>query len=342
MDNSILNLTGFSQTLDTEPVVLTDTANTNEFGVRAFVDLLTAQTEQFSESAFVDTESISEINKTTEEWQDESGNILPLAVEFFPSLKQETYFVGSSMPEEIDLTPINQGTKNIQEHLNLKLLFTETPSVAEEVGPQLNFADLSEKETTDRLTRGFGNVDESIDNNLLQQKDFSTMSQLASTKNSPRFISEKLITTTIEQPIGKPGWTQQLGERITWLVNNAHPTAEIRLNPPELGRIDVKIEMELNQAKVMFSSQHSQVREVLESALPKLREMLATQQIQLNDVSVSQHSFAEQHNSRNNDQLPPQHSANASRTEESVDPESDDQLHPETQIGSQGILSLYV
>ena len=102
-----------------------------------------------------------------------------------------------------------------------------------------------------------------------------------------------LPTTTVETPFRQPGWDQALSERVLWAANQKMQSAEIKLNPPQLGPIEVRIQMHQDQAQVSFTSQHAAVREALEAALPRLREMFSASGFEL-DVNVSQHSFAQQ------------------------------------------------
>lgn len=103
-----------------------------------------------------------------------------------------------------------------------------------------------------------------------------------------------LPTTSIDLPLRQSGWEQALGDRVMWVVNQKFQGAEIKLNPPQLGPIEVRIQMHHDQAQVSFTTQHGAVREALESALPRLRDMFAANGLGLGDVNVSQHSFAEQ------------------------------------------------
>lgn len=100
--------------------------------------------------------------------------------------------------------------------------------------------------------------------------------------------------TSIEVPFRQPGWDQALSERVLWLVNQKFQGAEIKLNPPQLGPIEVRIHMHQDQAQIQFSAQHAAVRDALEAALPRLREMFAANGLGLGDVNVGQHAFAEQ------------------------------------------------
>jgi len=103
-----------------------------------------------------------------------------------------------------------------------------------------------------------------------------------------------LPTATLDTPLRQPGWDQALSERVMWVVNQKVQGVELKLNPAHLGPIEVRVQMQNDQAQVSFVAQHAPVREALEAALPRLREMFSANGFNLVDVNVSQHSFAQQ------------------------------------------------
>jgi len=93
-------------------------------------------------------------------------------------------------------------------------------------------------------------------------------------------------------------WNNQVGERINWMVNSQMQRAEIRLDPPELGSLDIRLNIAKdNQATVMFYVSNATAKEAIESAIPRLREMFEQQGLNLGDVDVSQQSFQQQQQS---------------------------------------------
>lgn len=92
----------------------------------------------------------------------------------------------------------------------------------------------------------------------------------------------------VEGPVGHPGWDRAVGQRVLWLVDQRGQTAQLRLNPPELGPVEVRLRMDGEQVHLSFSAGHVQVREALEQALPRLREMFAEAGLSLGNVDVSQ------------------------------------------------------
>ena len=103
-----------------------------------------------------------------------------------------------------------------------------------------------------------------------------------------------LPTVTVNTPFNQGNWDQAVGERIQWMVNQQMQGAQIKLNPAHLGPMEVRIEMQNDQASIQFTSAHAAVREALEAALPRLRDMFQASGVDLVDVDVSGQSFAEQ------------------------------------------------
>lgn len=85
-----------------------------------------------------------------------------------------------------------------------------------------------------------------------------------------------------------PEWKNEFSERIIWMHKQAIPSAELRLNPAHLGPITIKVDVTQDQASVAFIAQHAAVKEAIEAAIPKLKEMFTTQQLNLVDVNISQ------------------------------------------------------
>lgn len=82
--------------------------------------------------------------------------------------------------------------------------------------------------------------------------------------------------------------SQQLRERMMFMMNNGIQRAEIRLDPPDLGSMTVRVTVQNEQAQVNFQVQNPQAREMLEQAMPRLRELMEQQGMQLADSEVSQ------------------------------------------------------
>lgn len=99
------------------------------------------------------------------------------------------------------------------------------------------------------------------------------------------------------RPQGEPGAQMQemiqrfspvMKQQLITMVSNGIQQAEIRLDPPELGHLTVKIQIQGDQTQVQFHVAQSQTRDIVEQAMPRLRDMLAQEGLQLTDSQVSQ------------------------------------------------------
>lgn len=87
--------------------------------------------------------------------------------------------------------------------------------------------------------------------------------------------------------VGTPAWGQALGDKLVWMASGAQQTASLTLNPPNLGPLQVVLDVKNDQATASFYAAQPEVRQALESALPRLREMMTEAGIQLGQATVS-------------------------------------------------------
>ncbi|WP_049629922.1 flagellar hook-length control protein FliK [Cellvibrio sp. pealriver] len=103
-----------------------------------------------------------------------------------------------------------------------------------------------------------------------------------------------VVQTGVPVTVGSPQWSQAVGDKVLWLAAQNVSSAEIRLDPPELGPMQVKVSVTQDQASVTFTSHNPVVRDALDQQLNRLREMFAEQGLNLVNVDVSDKSFAQQ------------------------------------------------
>ncbi|WP_335924940.1 flagellar hook-length control protein FliK [Shewanella algae] len=77
-------------------------------------------------------------------------------------------------------------------------------------------------------------------------------------------------------------------QQLITMVSNGVQQAEIRLDPPELGAMMVRVQVHGDQTQVQFHVTQPQTRDMLEQAMPRLREMLQEQGMNLADSHISQ------------------------------------------------------
>jgi hypothetical protein len=111
------------------------------------------------------------------------------------------------------------------------------------------------------------------------------------TPTAPRAMTQPMLD--LAAPLGKGNWEQGLGERVLWLVGHSVQGASLRINPPHLGPIEIQLSLQNEQASVSFNAQHAVVREALEAAVPRLREMFGESNLQLVNVDIGQRDSGE-------------------------------------------------
>lgn len=90
----------------------------------------------------------------------------------------------------------------------------------------------------------------------------------------------------VETGFGQAGWNQEMGEKLSWMVGNGRQQADLVLNPPQLGRIEVTMIIEGDNVSASFASPNAAVREALENSMSRLREVLADAGVALGDTHV--------------------------------------------------------
>ncbi len=158
----------------------------------------------------------------------------------------------------------------------------------------------------------------------------------------PNAQSTRKTAVALERPVGQPGWNQELGNRIIWMTGKLVDVAEIRLNPPQLGPLEVRVNVNQDQASVTFTAQNSVVREAIEAAVPRLREMFSSQQLNLGNVDVSQHSFSEHHRHESSGESRDAEHRDRTPHLQSADELSVDIVEGDINLVARGLVSYYV
>jgi len=113
-----------------------------------------------------------------------------------------------------------------------------------------------------------------------------------------------LSSTAVQNPINQPPgstlqtlqlssqatasqWGDALGEKVSLLINNKLNSAEIRIDPPHLGKLDIQIQLKDDSATISINTHNAQTRELIDSASVRLREFLQEAGYSSVDVNVS-------------------------------------------------------
>ena len=163
---------------------------------------------------------------------------------------------------------------------------------------QDKLAQLSAKDAdTSTLNAKVAPLTAQADSVVAAAADKTLTSSAAVTPSLPPVSSPVLSTTAsahiaapasgyLSAQLGSQEWQQSLGQQVIMFSRNGQHNAELRLNPQELGALQISLKIDDNQAQLHFASAHSQVRAAIEAAMPSLRTALAESGIQLGQSSV--------------------------------------------------------
>ena len=99
--------------------------------------------------------------------------------------------------------------------------------------------------------------------------------------------------------VGTPAWDQQLGQKVVWMAAGGDQSATLTLNPPDLGPLQVVLTVTNDQADAAFMSAQPEVRQALEAALPRLRDMMSEAGIAFGNATVSDGAAQQDSSQRN-------------------------------------------
>lgn len=200
--------------------------------------------------------------------------------------------------------------------------------------------------------KGNGKPVESLDTRVMQMgqaPNSGIASASANTDPNPALTLQPLLQSSsnssapqvsVNQPVsmppGQPGWDMQVGQRLMFMINREMQSAEIRLNPAELGPMEVKVRNDGDRVSVVFQVLNAPVRDAIEQSIPRLREFFAEQGMDLVDVDVSQQGFSgkEEHQ----EQIARQ-SGRTPNTEASVNADEDQST---VTVSADGLIDYYI
>jgi len=111
-------------------------------------------------------------------------------------------------------------------------------------------------------------------------------SGVAMTRAEAAPLPPGLVAMSVASPAGQ--WGGELGERILWISHRGITSADIQLDPPELGPLQLRVSSHRDGASVHITTHSVVVRDLVEQSLPRLRDMLEASGMNLVNVDVSQ------------------------------------------------------
>ncbi|WP_172380361.1 flagellar hook-length control protein FliK [Vibrio sp. Vb339] len=150
---------------------------------------------------------------------------------------------------------------------------------------------------------GLGKVgakEDSKDSTFAQQIASAAGAQGTATVGSAPTRAEIQAAQQAPLQLTKELANEQVAEKVQMMMSKNLKNLDIRLDPPELGQMKIRMTMNNDVANVHFTVSNQQARDVIEQTLPRLREMLAQQGLQLADSSVQQQNSGQGQDRYNN------------------------------------------
>ncbi|OED74471.1 flagellar hook-length control protein FliK [Vibrio splendidus ZS-139] len=173
-----------------------------------------------------------------------------------------------------------------------------------------------------------GAKDDSKDSTFAQQIASAAGVQGTATVGSAPTRAEIQAAQQAPLQLTKELANEQVAEKIQMMMSKNLKNLDIRLDPPELGQMKIRMTMNNDVANVHFTVSSQQARDVIEQTLPRLREMLAQQGMQLADSSVQQQNTGQGQDRYNNgEQQSGSNRANDGQGDENLDSGSNLELN---------------
>lgn len=180
--------------------------------------------------------------------------------------------------QELSLVkPINDYSSNVT---HLQTLLEQTRNSESSI-PSIAFEkNLLESSSEDS---GVFVIEQSSDKNLAAITPAMTTHPNTQT---PTTVTIPAKVIELSQSVVNPEWGNEFNQQIIWMGQQKIKSATIKLNPQELGPLEVSIKVVKEAATVNITTHSAPVRDLIEQALPRLRDMMAEQGINLSQVNI--------------------------------------------------------
>ncbi len=172
-----------------------------------------------------------------------------------------------------------------------------------------------------------------------QTQSINNLTQSTQLTSPQGYAASALSAEILEMDQDARQWGNTLSQRIVTMITDDVQQARIQLDPPELGSLQVRLQIQNDQATIHVQVQHGHVREALESNAFRLRDALASEGIELDSFDVEsedqqQGNFQQQADSQAEGHA--QGQSNAAATELLMDAETGEWLTM-TEEGNQSL-----
>lgn len=264
----------------------------------------------------VDLSSQSLISSPGGNLQTEGGIVLPAQGQILPVVDNlpRQHLVNQ---HQIQVQDINSDITELA-LVNKNLIQPDLQSANKDAKSSMLFASgdiqleagLSQSETEEQFSKILGQESKEF-----QQKDFveafnqsSKVSKLATAEAVPTGLAVNALSApSASQPVSNlqqaitgeqtlhlspqasaTQWGDGIGEKLQWMINQKNNSAEIRIDPPHLGKLDIQISIREDVASISITTHNSTTQELVEAASFRLKEFLQQAGYSQVDVDVSQ------------------------------------------------------
>lgn len=128
-------------------------------------------------------------------------------------------------------------------------------------------------------------------NSVTQTSNYSTINQQVSGLHSSEPVAELKGTSSTDFNQGlniKSRFAPDLSVRIQWMMRQSLSSAEILMDPPELGPMTVKVQQNNGELNLFFQVNNANTKDALDENMNRLKDLLEEQGLALGDTQVKQ------------------------------------------------------
>jgi flagellar hook-length control protein FliK len=85
---------------------------------------------------------------------------------------------------------------------------------------------------------------------------------------------------------GKANWNEAISQKVMWMIGTQDQSASLTLNPPDMGPLQVIVNVNNNMVDATFISDNLEVRQALENGMLALRDNMSQSGIVLDQVNI--------------------------------------------------------
>ncbi|WP_150306120.1 flagellar hook-length control protein FliK [Pseudomonas saliphila] len=233
-------------------------------------------------------ESLTELSERWMKWLNEArGSLTPSE----PKQPLDSKAALASLGTKLE-TPVTAQLESLRQPIDAAVPVQRTVAVAQSGDMQAAFAG---KLAGQLDAKALGNeplLTDSESEDGLSRPAMSTQPATAQAALTARPVNA--AAQALGVPFGQQSWGEAAVEKVMWMSSQNLRSVEIKLDPAELGPLEIHIQNRGQEHQVQFVSQNPSVREALEAQMFRLREMFSQQGMDQVNVTVSDGSAGQQ------------------------------------------------